>query len=465
MKIRTFKSRSRPVRRSLGVIPAPEVFGIRERMEGREEKEKLVNGKKKEEPEIESLSPQDKEVDSREKREEYRLDSSPERGKGVRKRMDCKQAKTDAINRVEEVDRAEIKPDKTEIEFDKKNDEDRAEIEPEISGKVYDLESGLNRDRRKEGAQIVFAPIETEEKEETEERLDISYISAEKRQWSSFSCVPVRNMKKVGESTFSEIFIDRTTMVVYKIVPLTKEKVYKRVQHTKIDHFIKECLIMEKMNRSRYSTKIYRWHLINRSYPEDLLNESKRWLKNNSEVAENIIPQKNNSSGLFGVIVMEYGGCELEKVNWKKVSKSEVFSILNEIEKCINDMDRLSVEHRDLHESNVLVDRTEDGGFKVKIIDYSLSQAVLSAGSDESSVEIVNMERDSVVYKVGSVLYTDIDKEIPWLLKEVDDQPHRKVYEMMDRAYLGRNRWRRTGRSNEFWKNYLISWIKKKIEE
>ncbi|KAH9386851.1 serine/threonine-protein kinase haspin [Nematocida major] len=290
--------------------------------------------------------------------------------------------------------------------------------------------------------------------------------NVKKKPWRRFSCIPAHKLEKLGESTFSEIFINRETMRVYKIVPLTQNKSYARVQHTRITQFVKECLIMERMNMSPHSTKIFAWHLVRSPYTSFLVSASKKWAEKNAELAENMTPQKNNSSGFFGVIEMEHGGRELEKLDWASLTREDVVLIGRELEMAVRDMEGLRVEHRDMHQSNVLVDR-RGGKYAVKVIDYSLSYAETRGDLAEAySVDILEDTKEALVYREGSVLYTDLDEETPWLLGENSDgEPHREVYRKIGKEHAGSNRWRQRGPSNAFWMHYLLKWMEAAIEK
>ncbi|KAI5171555.1 serine/threonine-protein kinase haspin [Nematocida sp. LUAm3] len=278
-----------------------------------------------------------------------------------------------------------------------------------------------------------------------------------KIEYKTFACIPTEKLKKIGESTFSDIFKRNDTSSVYKIVPLQIDKEYKKVQHTKIEHFIKECLIMERMNATIYSTKLYQWFFVKDRYPSHLKEECKRWALENSEAAENITPHTNNSSGLFGVIEMEYGGIELSKVDWKPISREEMKDISMKIRMCTDKMSMLGVEHRDLHESNILIEK-KGNQYLVRAIDYSLSR-IGWFGEGEHSIEILTRTSEEITYKTGGVLYTDLDAECPWLFTGYDDAPHRAVYKKMHEKYKGTNRWREKGESNKLWMWYLLEWI------
>ncbi|KAI5190590.1 serine/threonine-protein kinase haspin [Nematocida sp. AWRm77] len=273
----------------------------------------------------------------------------------------------------------------------------------------------------------------------------------------SFKDLPVKSMKKLGESTFSEIFVSTEAgrETLFKIVPLTVKKEYKRVQHTKVPHFIKEALVMEKMNASPHSVKLLNWWVVTGSYPASLMSACRAWAVQNVQEAENITPQKNNSSGMFGVIEMEYGGVELSKLEFGVLTPEQISQIISGIRSSVHHMNALGVEHRDLHESNVLV--LQEKGFSVRVIDYSLSR-VLWHGSSSESVEVKYAE-DSLTYTTGEVLYTDIDKELPWVFEGTDGAPHREVYKKMNAVQTGADRWRHKGESNYFWMLYLINWV------
>ncbi|OAG31245.1 serine/threonine-protein kinase haspin [Nematocida displodere] len=273
-----------------------------------------------------------------------------------------------------------------------------------------------------------------------------------------FSHLPLTRVVKLGESTFSEIFIDRETNRVYKIVPLTEDRVYKKITHTKTPLFIKECLIMERMNTISASVEIFRWWIVSGTYPQRLQRCCKQWAYENT--SENITPQRNNSSGMFGVIEMEHGGCELDRVDWSTMGKEEVASILKSLEDFVAGIDGQGIEHRDMHESNVLVKKDQKGKYVIKVIDYSLSR-MPGYGTPAESVTITESTGKALAYHPGAVLYTDLDKEAPWLFEEEEDEePHNAVYRAVSAHYTGADRWRGTGNSNLLWHQYLVSWIK-----
>jgi len=277
---------------------------------------------------------------------------------------------------------------------------------------------------------------------------------------SRFADLPVEHFEKIGESTFSEVFMNKETETVFKVLPLTAHKEYKKVQHTKIDHFLKEVLVMEKMNRSESSVRIHRWWVVEDVYPKGLVDKCRKWAKSNQEIAENAIPLKNNSSGVFGVIEMEHGGRELAALEKEGVDKETAEQIIEGIKKCVASLNEMEVEHRDMHESNVLLKKEKDGRVAVKAIDYSLSRASWS-GEGAGSVAVRLFTKDTLTFETGRVLYTDIDKEVPWLFSGTDGQPHREVYKKMDLCYAGTDRWRKKGDSNYFWLIYLTDWVKK----
>jgi len=296
------------------------------------------------------------------------------------------------------------------------------------------------------------------------EKEDKKYAQHTHIQFAQFSTIPIENIHKLAESTFSDIFVNVVTDTVLKIVPLTAKKEYKKVQHTKIDHFIKEAHIMERMNASKHSVKMLQWCIVLEWYPAALIEKCRAWAKDNRDEAENIIPQKNNSSGIFGIIEMEKGGTELSKIKPEELSTEDTLKIMHELAQCVHELNKLGVEHRDMHESNILVKKEENSEYTVKMIDYSLSRAEWHGNGDES-VTIHDVSDTELIYSTGSVLYTDIDKELSWLFTATDGQPHREVYKKMNTAYTGAQRWREKGNSNRLWLEYLMGWINNKTSK
>lgn len=275
-----------------------------------------------------------------------------------------------------------------------------------------------------------------------------------------FGVIPVKVLEKLGESTFSEIFIDRVNACVYKILPLTWEKEYKRVQHTKIENFVKECRVMEEMNISDYSVRIHKWWIVEGEYPAALVAQCRKWAAQNEEMSENIPPHKKNCSGLFGVIQMEYAGAELAQIEWQSVSAGDMQTIIDGIKLCVQHMEILEIEHRDLHESNLLVLRNKSTQeYEVKAIDYSLARMHCVGDENVKSVRVWRSTKTEVCYVLGDVLYTDLDNGMSWLFDNSDGQPHRNVYLRMDQSYRGEDRWRSRGNSNKYWEEYLLGWV------
>ncbi|EHY64934.1 haspin protein kinase [Nematocida ausubeli] len=457
MKIRTFGSKSKPPRKSLGVIAAPELL--------------VLPGVKKTLQTLEILS---RERDEDEKKPNENVWSAQKKESTTKIKIfteSTEKEQAHAIGTMSAVSVYSERNPSVRPASPSGHREDQAHPEakkPKKEGYLHDRSEDILVD-----TDIAHASdIERKESISGNSFMNSEYIIEEANQikeiqWMPFSTLPIAELKKLGESTFSEIYINKRTQTVYKIVPITKKKMYVKVEHTKIDHFIKECLTMERMNRSKYSAQMYNWYLVNERYPSALIEISRDWAQRNRKSAENIIPQANNSSGLFGVIEMEYCGCELEKLDWPSLTKEDCRLINTELLKCMKVMDGLQVEHRDLHQSNVLVRKTSSGAYRIKTIDYSLAHAVMRQDdSKAASVDILGITPDLLTYRAGSVLYTDIDRDLSWLFESTDDgEPHRKVYMEMNKAYTGNNRWRKKGDSNKFWISYLRKWMSDQIKK
>ncbi|KAI5156715.1 serine/threonine-protein kinase haspin [Nematocida parisii] len=450
MKIRTFKSKSKPSRKSLGILAAPELF-VLPMVEQVQQNIYKIEVKQKE------SRIEDVEVQEKEKKEKQQvLDVYVKGAKNAFGYLAPSYYSSDMYS----AQRADEEKDEKERESTWENRSKKIKSnEINYNGiEIVDIDvaSALSIERKKSIGGDSF--------------MNSEYIledagTIKEVDWCSFSFLPITRWEKLGESTFCEIYIDKKTQRVYKVVPITMKKNYVKVQHTMVDHFIKECLVMERMNCSEYSTKIYAWYMVNSRYPRELIEISRDWARRNKNQAENIIPQANNSSGLFGVIEMEYGGRELEKLDWSLMTHRDVNMIEDELRKCFYVMNELQVEHRDLHQSNVLVKKNSNGEYSVKTIDYSLARAVIrKEDGDSGSITILQTNSKGIIYKAGPILYTNIDKDLSWLFEgDASTDPHRSIYKKMNRTYTGSNRWRNPGPSNTFWMNYLRTWMENQI--
>ncbi|KAI5180217.1 serine/threonine-protein kinase haspin [Nematocida sp. AWRm80] len=317
---------------------------------------------------------------------------------------------------------------------------------------------GINTSRTENTFNITSDNRSIPEKNREEERnkrniIDNKYSKVEYLKYNTFGILPITS-KKIAESTYCDIFREQNR--IFKIVPLRINKSYKKVEHMEISAFLKECLVMKRMNICKYTSKIHKYTIVNDRYTPQMIKECKRYREEN--IFYNQIPQKNNSSGLFGVIEMEYSGIELSKLDFTSITEKSIQSIKDSLRMAIKYLDLLNIEHRDLHESNVLV--LED---TVRIIDYSLSR--IEYTNEEKGLNIT-INKDSIEYSVGGTLYTDLDIELAEILNSNDstiDTDHRRIYIQMSKECPERvDRWKYHLKSNSLWLNYLLDWIDQK---
>jgi Haspin like kinase domain len=268
-------------------------------------------------------------------------------------------------------------------------------------------------------------------------------------------------MEKIGESTFSEIFKNRESGHVYKIIPIGREA--WALPHTPMEEFIAECEVMRILGGVEEVIGVREAYMVRGEYPEKMLREWRKYKRKKRGVNE--IPSGTNTSGLFGVVVMEDGGTELEKCRLKR---GEKIKLLLELASTIQRLERLfGFEHRDMHQSNVLVRRSKER-VSFKIIDFSISRIDApslwfstspqkrrsSLEVREEAVKIMKMESKRILFKTGPVIYNDLDKS-RWIFEGGAEMQY-EVYRRMDQEYSGERRWRMRGRSNDMWLAYLV---------
>ncbi|KAL7346096.1 haspin Ser/Thr kinase [Encephalitozoon intestinalis] len=230
----------------------------------------------------------------------------------------------------------------------------------------------------------------------------------------SFDRMP-KNVRKIGEATFSEVFSDG--LKVYKIVPLGDTD-----DETSLESFLKESAIFKTISSEDGVCRLKDVFLVEGKYPEEYL---KAWDDYGEE--ENERPSKYSDSQKYGVIVMEDGGESLESTKFQGAEEMDRF-IRRVIEILANLEEKYEFEHRDLHWGNILI--KED---RISLIDFSLSRL-----KDGDSVIFSNLN----------------DKQ--WLFEgdEAFDIQF-KVYKDMLKLCSGC--WSRfTPQSNALWIRYLV---------
>ncbi|WEL38239.1 haspin Ser/Thr kinase [Encephalitozoon hellem] len=224
-----------------------------------------------------------------------------------------------------------------------------------------------------------------------------------------------KNIRKIGEATFSEVFAQGT--LVYKIVPLGNTP-----DEMSLASFLQESTIYKTISGEDGICKLRDVFLVKGKYPREYL---KAWDDYGEE--ENERPCKYEDSQEYGVIVMEDGGESLENIRFQNIE--EVDKFIREVIRTLARLEeKYEFEHRDLHWGNILIKKGH-----ISLIDFSLSR----------------------LKSEDTVIFNDLnDKQ--WLFEgdeKVDIQF--KVYRDMRELCSGR--WERfTPGSNVLWVRYLV---------
>ncbi|KAM0677496.1 Serine/threonine-protein kinase haspin [Binucleata daphniae] len=162
----------------------------------------------------------------------------------------------------------------------------------------------------------------------------------------AFTSLPTKNIKKIGEATFSDVFmIDNA---IYKIMPLTNNINDK--DNLNINEFYKECFINKVLSPEKGIITLYDAFIVTGCYTSAYVEAFE-----NYKDGENERPKKD----MFGVLVMENGGKDLESFDFANTQEIEYFlkslcCILYKLESKYN------FEHRDMHWGNVMLKKKED---------------------------------------------------------------------------------------------------------
>ncbi|CAD26233.2 similarity to DNA DAMAGE-RESPONSE PROTEIN [Encephalitozoon cuniculi GB-M1] len=224
-----------------------------------------------------------------------------------------------------------------------------------------------------------------------------------------------KNVKKIGEATFSEVFAHGP--LVYKIVPLGDTP-----DETSLSSFLRESIIFRTISGEDGVCGLKDVFLVAGRYPEEYL---KAWDDYGEE--ENERPCKYRDEQEYGVIVMEDGGESLESIKFQKIAEVDAF-IRSAVRVLANLEKKYEFEHRDLHWGNILI---REG--QINLIDFSLSR--LRSG--------------------GAVIFNDLNSK-QWLF-EGDEAVDIQFRVYRDMRKLCSGCWSRfVPASNVLWLRYLV---------
>jgi len=207
-------------------------------------------------------------------------------------------------------------------------------------------------------------------------------------------------MKKLGESTFAEVFHGtyRNKNVAVKIIPFGgttlvngfpqthPDDVYQEIKITKLLSNIEKHLGSQLEPHSNF-VKAHTVAICQGLYPQTLIKEWDTWAQR--KVSENDRPDSFDREQLYSVFILENAGTDLEHYALKDLMQAK--SVLLQVCLSLAAAEKVfHFEHRDLHWGNILVSATasdmqqylledrffsiETHGVNATIIDYTISR-------------------------------------------------------------------------------------------
>uniref|UniRef100_A0A0K0DZ99 Protein kinase domain-containing protein n=2 Tax=Strongyloides stercoralis TaxID=6248 RepID=A0A0K0DZ99_STRER len=268
---------------------------------------------------------------------------------------------------------------------------------------------------------------------------------------------------KVGEGSFGEVYSVKQSNgknIVYKITPFEPDDNKKTIvngdtlkgcRELAVEFVVTNELskLSEILNFSCDNfVKLYKAYIVQGMYPKVLLDAWKRY-KNTNEVYNEDPSLYRKNVNHYMIFELEDAGIELEKYN--KITEKQAYSLIFQLIHCLRIAEEVfQFEHRDLHESNILIQEVEKTvdidytysmkkykiksyGIKIKIIDYSLSRLTL------------NNEK----------YYLDLEKVSAIFRGDFDSDTFQRVYK--DMRELVKNDWSKfCSKNNLLWIIYHV---------
>lgn len=203
-----------------------------------------------------------------------------------------------------------------------------------------------------------------------------------------FSQTHTRNIVKVGEGSFSEVF--RFTEAespyqssVFKIIPFDFET---GDSLSNLDDVVREVKMLRLLMDQHGFTALRTFQIVRGAWPNVLLEAWNTFKDKSPRWAENESPALHSNDRLYGIIEMADAGTHLEEL--KHPSPYEIFDVFWKTAIFLARAEKdLEFEHRDLHMSNICfksaaseVNHTSSdpilgrSGLEITVIDYTLAR-------------------------------------------------------------------------------------------
>lgn len=224
---------------------------------------------------------------------------------------------------------------------------------------------------------------------------------------------------KIGEASFSEVFCCNN--LIYKIIAFT--------QWYTFEAFCKEAFIMDVLKNEKGVCHLVDRFLVKGGYSQPYLDAWDAF-----SGGDNARPSDTNPEQLFGILVMNDCGCDLEKYVFKTM-----IEIIDFIGKLIETICRLEetyrFEHRDMHWGNIMI---KDG--EVYLIDFSFSRL-----------------------ETMKIIYSDLNQQ-EWLF-EGDTNIDMQFEIYIEEKKACKSKWDGyCPKSNMLWMRYVLRKLEKKME-
>lgn len=225
-----------------------------------------------------------------------------------------------------------------------------------------------------------------------------------------FSEMPL-NPIKIAEASFSEVF--RIDDLIYKIIPFN--------EWYGIESFSKETFILECLKNETSICKLEDKFLLTGSFTKVYLEAWEQF-----KGSENINPSEYKEDQIYGVLVMQDCGIDLEKYQFE--NQYQFFDFIDQLLSVICKLEnKFKFEHRDMHWGNIMIKDSQ-----LFLVDFNFSRL-----------------------EIDKIVYTDLN-EHEWIFEgdrgaDIQFGVYKEIRESCKSNWLAFN-----PESNLFWIRYLL---------